>query len=153
MRHAEAEKIEGPIARDMDRPLTPYGRLQARTMAEELKRRGILPKVISSPFVRTVQTAEILCDVLGTGSLQCDDRLASKGSAPDLNGLLATYRNVDSLLLLGHQPDIGMLVDQVIGFELGFSPAAVAAFESKVPAGWRYRWTRRPEDILEKKPS
>ena len=150
MRHAEAEKAGAAVKSDAERPLSAYGRLQARIIAEELKRREVSPLVVSSPLRRTVQTAEILCETLGVGPWRQDARLASAGHAPDLDALLKSYPQSESLLMIGHQPDIGMMVEQVLGFELGFGTATIAAFESRIPAGWRFLWTHRPEDLMKK---
>jgi phosphohistidine phosphatase len=148
MRHAEAEKVGEESKTDSERALTAYGRLQAATIADELKRRKIAPLVVSSPLRRAAQTAEILCEMLAIGPFRTEPMLTSTGHAPDLAALLRAYAGHESLLFLGHQPDIGMLVEQVLGFELGFGTATIAAFESKPPASWRFLWTHRPEDLL-----
>jgi len=151
MRHAEAERPGGVIKTDAERPITAYGRFQAETIAEELKRRGISPLVVTSPLKRTLQTAEILCASLGAAPFRQEEKLAATGHAPDLLDLLHAYSEAEHLLLIGHQPDIGMLVEQILGFELGFSTAAIAAFESRHPSGWKFLWTCRPEDLMKRK--
>jgi phosphohistidine phosphatase len=149
MRHAEAGPVDGDIERDADRILTAYGRLQAKTIADELKRQKIRPQVVCSPLVRAVQTAEIVCQTFALIPTVKDVRLKPRGVAPNLRSILSTFPDVQALLLIGHQPDIGMLVAQVVGFELGFSPAALAVFESQSPQeDWHFLWTRRPEDLF-----
>lgn len=83
MRHGESENI----ARDqMDGnnnekwPLTEYGRSQVVARAQELKTAGIT-QIVSSPFARTKETAEIVARELGIdpASIIFDDRLREVG--------------------------------------------------------------------------
>jgi phosphohistidine phosphatase len=113
-RHAEAkpaadESCEG----DMARELTKKGQAQAKLVARWLKLH--LPKetlLISSPAVRAFQTAEalkakvIINEALGPGtSLQTVlDCFATLGSS---------HKN---LLVVGHQPWLGQLATNLIGF-------------------------------------
>jgi len=150
MRHGEAVKAGGEIRSDAERALTEYGRMQVRTIAQELKRRRISAGVVSSPYLRAVQTAEILVNEIGTMTLTKDPDLASTGHAPDLAALLKRHSGVQNLILVGHQPDIGMLVEQIIGFELGFGTAVLAGFESGAEQKWRYLWSLIPEDLFHK---
>lgn len=150
MRHGEAVKTGGEIRSDAERTLTEYGRLQVRTIAQELKRRQISAHVVTSPYLRAFQTAEILAETLGTRPLAKDAELASTGHAPDLEALLKRYAGVDNLILVGHQPDIGMLVERLIGFELGFGTAVLAGFEFRPEQKWRYLWSLIPEDLFQK---
>lgn len=148
MRHAEAEKVGGAIATDAERPLTPYGRMQAQAIAACLKRKTLHPTIVTSPLRRAVETGEILCATLGQPSRPPEPLLASTGRAPALALLLKAVPKSEHLLLIGHQPDIGMLVQQIMGFEFGFGTATIAAFESIPPASWRFLWTHRPEELL-----
>lgn len=59
-------------------PLTEEGRKIVREQAEKMKRDGYVPDVVVvSPFARTSETAEIVCEVLGVSgdSVVRDDRL------------------------------------------------------------------------------
>jgi phosphohistidine phosphatase len=150
MRHAEAEKMGAEILTDRERPLTTLGRFQAETIAQELKRRRISPLIVASPYRRTVQTAEILSEVLSAESFRQEPLLASAGHAPDLTTILQRYVKVESLLLIGHQPDLGLLAAQFLGFEFGFGTATIAAFKSDPANGWRFLWTASPENLFRK---
>ena len=133
---------------DAERPLTEYGRFQAKAVAEELKRRAIVPLLLSSPYTRTLQTAQILQDILGTSPIRETAELASSGNAPALEALLQAYPQAEHLLLIGHQPDLGLLAGRLLGFELGFGPATIAVFESSGSGAWRYLWTAVPENLF-----
>jgi phosphohistidine phosphatase len=98
-RHAEAE--DG--APDAKRRLTPRGRKQAKQVARWLKPR--LPaeaRILASPAVRAVQTAEALglpfekLDKLGTGA-----------SASSLLGAAGWPHAGGTVVVVGHQPTLG----------------------------------------------
>jgi phosphohistidine phosphatase len=80
-------------------------------VAGAMRRLGIKPDLIlTSPLVRACQTAEILADVFGSGNpLQITDALAPGGTASDLYKVLREPRAVDSVFLVGHEPDMGRL--------------------------------------------
>jgi 8-oxo-dGTP diphosphatase len=64
VRHAKAgsrSAFDGP---DHLRELTPAGRRQAEAIAERLRLAGV-PRILSSPYVRCVQTVEPLAALLG----------------------------------------------------------------------------------------
>ena len=71
--------------------------------------------ILASPYRRTVQTAEAVARALGGVTLQNEPFLAS-GMDPQaaFDGLQA-YGWAGSLLLVGHQPDIGQLAASLLG--------------------------------------
>jgi len=59
IRHADAGNREEWPGDDADRPLSPLGHRQARALGEAFRDRGMaVDAVVSSPLVRTRQTAE-----------------------------------------------------------------------------------------------
>lgn len=106
-RHAEAE----PGEPDAARILTPKGHKQAARMAEWLD--ASLPnscRILASPAVRTVQTAQALgrkfkiIDALGTDSTV--DAILQAVNWPDAR---------EPVLIIGHQPTLGQLAARLIG--------------------------------------
>ena len=98
-RHAEAE--DG--APDAKRKLTARGRKQAKQVARWLARR--LPagaRVLASPAVRTVQTAE----ALGRPFAQLD-RLGTGAGAAGLLGAVGWPHAGGTVVVVGHQPTLG----------------------------------------------
>ena len=151
MRHAEAHKVEGDIQTDADRTLTDYGQTQAKAVAEELARRQVsAPVLLSSPYLRTKQTAAILAEILTQGAFLPDENLTSTGHAPDLDAIVQRYSIPQHLILVGHQPDLGMLVEKLVGFEFGLNTACLIAFESTPDLKWKHLWNLIPEDLLHK---
>jgi broad specificity phosphatase PhoE len=74
VRHASAGDRQAWTGDDRLRPLDPRGRRQATELVE-LLRRLELRRVVSSPYVRCVQTVEPLAGALGL-RVEEDDRLA-----------------------------------------------------------------------------
>ena len=75
MRHGQAENNVNRIlvGRNIEAHLTEYGKEQANDTAMHLKRLPI-EKVYVSPVLRTIETARIVCDVLGI-DYEIDERL------------------------------------------------------------------------------
>jgi phosphohistidine phosphatase len=103
-RHADAE--DG--ADDMARRLTPLGEEQAAAMAQWL--RAHLPahySVIASPAVRAQQTAAAL-----GASVVTDKALAPGASLTAI--LKAAQKHKGTVLVVGHQPDLGRAAAQLV---------------------------------------
>lgn len=68
MRHGQAESNVNRIlaGRHMESHLTEHGRKQVVDSAKQLMKNIAIDKVYVSPVVRTVETAQIVCQVLGT---------------------------------------------------------------------------------------
>ena len=75
MRHGQADNNVNRIlvGRHIESHLTEYGKKQVLDTAKYLKEISI-DRVLVSPVVRTVETADIICEYLGTG-YQVDERL------------------------------------------------------------------------------
>jgi 8-oxo-dGTP diphosphatase len=87
VRHAKAGSRSKWAGDDELRPLTKAGWAQAEALAEWLEAEigvvvsepdGLRPRLVSSPYVRCVETLEPLGKRLGT-TVECDDRLAEGG--------------------------------------------------------------------------
>jgi 8-oxo-dGTP diphosphatase len=74
VRHAKAGSRERWDGDDVDRPLSKNGRAQADALARRL-RKVVTPTLLSSPYLRCVQTLEPLAELLET-KVAADDRLA-----------------------------------------------------------------------------
>jgi phosphohistidine phosphatase len=135
VRHAIAED-DSPTGRDEDRRLTAEGSAKFARSALGLKRLGVeLDAIWSSPLRRAQQTAELLRDALVPGvAITTFAQLApGQGSARVLAGL-RVGRDVKSLALVGHEPDLGDLALHLITGKathgsIEFKKGSVAAFE------------------------
>ena len=63
IRHGQSTNNEGKLPRVADPPLTDIGLEQARWVGESLKDEGIT-RLYSSPMLRTLQTAQIISDII-----------------------------------------------------------------------------------------
>lgn len=115
MRHgkAEARGAEWPV--DELRPLAPTGRQRAREGAVGLRRLGVRPpRTLSSPLVRARQTAEILHEGL---KLERSIEFADSLAGWRLSSIIAdaSMADVESVLLVGHEPTLSELIALLIG--------------------------------------
>ena len=112
-RHAEAE--DG--VPDLERKLTAKGRKQAERVAQWLLQR--LPSrfaLIASPAVRAQQTAEALGLPIKT------DKSLAPGAAPAAIIKACGWPDYKSAaVVVGHQPDLGLVLAEVLGARGGFS--------------------------------
>ena len=114
LRHAEAED-RAPT--DAARPLTVHGLDQARAVGAFCQQHHLRPDLIlASPFRRTVQTAELVAAAFAQ-TPQPAPFLASGMHPADALDELRAYDRFDSLLLVGHQPDLGLLITALLGLE------------------------------------
>src|SRR5688500_7504593 len=108
MRHGPAED-QAPTGRDYDRKLTSSGRTRTEIAAHELGRWERPNRVLSSPLVRTVETAEVVIAALGlTLELETREELAPGGDAIGLLATLAT-QGAKRVIVIGHEPDVSSL--------------------------------------------
>jgi phosphohistidine phosphatase len=139
VRHAWAEDRSAELwPDDSIRPLTNDGAKRFKRFAKRLVRNGLeVQRVLTSPTVRTVQTAEILADRLGHDAQpQTVDALAP---GAQLAAVLAAIRPSDdeSQAWVGHAPDVGQLLGALIGdsaARIDFAKGAVARIDFKGPA-------------------
>lgn len=109
MRHGPSEG-DSPTGRDFDRRLTTSGAASVEAVARELANRGeVVSRVVSSPLVRAVQTAEIVRRILGLGGdSEIREELAPSGGILTLAHELAASEA--SSLVVSHAPDVSELV-------------------------------------------
>ena len=111
VRHGIAED-SAPSGGDPERRLTQEGTLRTAMVAKGLKKTGLQPnRIISSPYVRARETAEIFARVLGFGNdIELDPRLTPFGRLEQAADLLRENREADSILLTGHEPSLGEFI-------------------------------------------
>ena len=113
LRHAEAEPYQ---ADDCSRGLTEKGSKQARRVGCFMKEQCIRPEVIlTSPVLRARQTAEIVAKLLGKTTLT-EIPWAACGMTPDVAlAELSGFSKLDSVMIVGHEPDFSSLIASLIG--------------------------------------
>ncbi len=75
VRHGQSEgNARGIIQGQLDLPLTPLGREQAKRVAERLRSEGGSERIVASPLARAFETAEVIGEALGL-PIATDERL------------------------------------------------------------------------------
>jgi len=116
IRHGIAvDRADPECPTDSQRPLTDRGRRRTRRAAEGLQRLGVSPEwVISSPWVRAVQTAEIVVETLGLSEddLLCDEDLLPMADPGAILRKLESFE-ADELMLVGHAPHLDLVLEEL----------------------------------------
>jgi phosphohistidine phosphatase len=155
IRHAFAGEPGDPrYPDDSLRPLTKKGRKQFARLVKRLVKRGLAAGAIgTSPYLRCVQTAEILCDRLaGDRQLDLVDSFAPGSDVADLCAW-AAGKTEEELAYVGHAPDIDRILAALLGGAEGAfrcSKGAVARVdfaEEVTPGKGTLRWLVMPRLI------
>jgi phosphohistidine phosphatase len=149
VRHAEAVDRTAAIPEPL-RHLTAAGRVSFRETAARAREDGVrLSRIFTSPLVRAVQTAEILAEGLRfEGEVVVAPQLAPGFDVEGLNALLGDFPDALDAAFVGHEPDLGRVVAQLLSFPKAFPlrKGAVAALDLADPAGGRlpatFAWLR-----------
>ncbi|HMF79064.1 MAG TPA: phosphohistidine phosphatase SixA [Bryobacteraceae bacterium] len=116
LRHGIAEEERLDIS-DSERALTPDGRRKLRQVLKTVAEAGVKPTLIlSSPFKRAVQTAQIAKDLLGYESQVLQTKTLTPGSHPEqVWEEIRVHRNELGVLLVGHNPLFDNLAVYLLG--------------------------------------
>ena len=113
-RHAEAE-VQSETGHDADRVLTKRGHKDAAKMAKWLVKH--VPDhiaLVSSPAIRCLQTAQPLHHLMGS-EIKVADFLSVDGNVEGIIKAISGLNNTETLLMVGHQPNLGLLISQLLG--------------------------------------
>jgi phosphohistidine phosphatase len=117
VRHGIALDREDPkCPPDTERPLTPKGMKKSHAAALGLHALKIHPDaVLTSPWLRAVQTAEIFSEVMGFSSKKIVQVDALKGTSTpaELFRELGKLR-AKTVLCFGHEPHLHLVIGQVL---------------------------------------
>lgn len=120
---------------DSQRPLTAEGVARYRRMVERLVDGGFAPeRIATSPYVRCVQTAELLAEVAGAPIELFDELAPGATSIPLLHWCEAAQ--LERVCLVGHNPDLETIAASWLGDDnasIRFAKGAVAAIRFDIP--------------------
>lgn len=152
IRHAVAEERSDAWPDDAKRPLTDEGKLAMRKAARGLVRIEVaLDIVLTSPFVRARQTAEIVAsEQPQRPTLVTIESLTPTGTFQGLLADLEKHTKKTRIALVGHEPSIGELAARLAGLRrpFEFKKGAVCRIDVKTipPAGpGALRWFLTPK--------
>lgn len=120
IRHAKAEPWGG--ASDGERALTEKGHRQSRQVGRFLEERDLVPDlVLHSPLVRARETAEIVCESCGAEAPVQEAWLSCGMRPEEALAELSAYRDsMETVAIVGHEPDFSGLVGYLLGAEGGY---------------------------------
>lgn len=145
---------------DFEIPLTQEGiqLLLAETLG--MKQLQVSPDLIlSSPFHRARQTAEIVANELNPSlksSIEIIEELVPYGNPPKLMSILEEYRHFKSILLVSHQPLMGSVagyLTQGAQYHLPFEKGSLGCLEiDETPTMGEEElcWLFTPQELIEK---
>lgn len=116
LRHGIAEDIR-PGKADAERALTSEGVKRLREILKRARAASVAPSVIvTSPYVRARQTAELAAEILGySDALVPSGRLVPMASPVETWEEVRTLRGEPSVMLVGHEPHMGMMTGYLLG--------------------------------------
>jgi phosphohistidine phosphatase len=122
LRHAKALPRQAKIPEEQ-RYLTEEGRERFTQAALRLREEGMKPDLIlTSALLRSVQTAEILAGVLAfSGPLLVEPQLAPGFGRRQLARLLKEHAEAGEMVVVGHEPDLSLLVTSLLGIKAHFN--------------------------------
>ena len=151
VRHGQAVDGSSELP-DSDRFLTAKGRHVTRDVARVLAEHDVKPtRIVTSPLVRAVQTAEIIAE-----SHAFDGTITVwRALAPDGTSVLKALRPLDdateqdTVALVGHEPLMRAMAAQLLGLSMfpGFKKSAVCLIKRKAGGTGAFRWMLVPRNM------
>lgn len=121
VRHADAVKLgQAGADADSDRQLTDHGFAQARALADALASREVgLVGVVSSPFLRALQTAEPLLRLVAdpAATLTVCDHLSPEDFRRKKVSKCINAHDQGCIAVVGHMPTLGAYAAWLLGAE------------------------------------
>ncbi len=137
VRHAEAQG--GGL--DADRPLTAAGRNAFSGLLGMLGPKLAVNRVLSSPFRRARETADILAHATGAPAKPVDELASGHASGREL--LALARESGAGAALVGHNPEVAEALAIAAGKPVAVPPGTVAALDLS-GARPRLLWVRSP---------
>jgi phosphohistidine phosphatase len=117
IRHGVAAERGKDWPDDSKRPLTPEGVTRLRKEARGLNKIDVtFDQIVTSPLVRTRQTAEVFSEELKSKPpILVSDALAPAGTPAAVVQEITKHVRKARVALVGHEPNLGELAAQLIG--------------------------------------
>lgn len=154
-RHGPAGQRDASLwANDSLRPLTAKGARRTETAA-----RGLLGEssrwdlILTSPYRRARETADIVARILRCGRLEEGSELEPDGDRAALVRRLHAEAEGARIVLVGHEPSLGEILGELCAGPGAYLPlrkagAACVEFEAEVaPGAGTLRWLLQPRQL------
>jgi len=159
VRHAIAIQRGTPgFEDDSQRSVTDQGRQKMIGITHGLKQLETqLQAVVSSPYVRARETAEILAEGLGfrVGAIEFSDALLPMADPAELLKEINAQHQVDNLAVVGHEPHLSSFIsilltgnlDMIVNLKKG--GVCLMTLESSSPGGEAtLEWLMTPRQLI-----
>jgi phosphohistidine phosphatase len=128
LRHAKSSWKDRSLS-DHERPLAGRGRRAAKAIARHMREQGVQPElVLCSTARRARETLERIEPALGKRAMRVEHELYGAGSDALLERLRAVPDELESVMLIGHNPGL-----QGLALELARPAPAVSELRAKFP--------------------
>ena len=147
IRHGIAiDRTDPEAPPEAERTLTARGVQKTRAAALGFVEAGVKPDIlITSPYIRAAQTAEIFAEALGFApeKIRVSDALKPAANPADIPKEL-THLRAKEIACFGHAPHLDLTIAQLAGARgpiTELKKAGVCCFEHLQPRGrWELRW-------------
>lgn len=132
LRHADAI-VEA--RNDAARVLSQKGTVQAKQIGKFCRWNNLIPElVLTSPLVRAEQTARLFAETIDVPKIVTVAPFLESGMQPEIAlKELKAYKELESVMLVGHEPDLGRLATKLLGAtgagKIKIRKASLTAFE------------------------
>jgi phosphohistidine phosphatase len=151
VRHGIAvDRTDPKSPSEPERPLTAKGVQKSRQAALGLAELGVKPDLIlTSPFVRAAQTAEIFAEALGIAQekIRPCEALKPSGSPAEVLKMAARLKAKEAMCF-GHAPHLDQMVAQLAcarGTFTSLKKAGVACLQQGTGGRWEVLWILTPK--------
>lgn len=138
VRHAKSSWGDSAL-RDIERPLNKRGLRDAPRMAAWLASRIDRPDlVLSSPARRAHATADVMAQAFGIApaDIRIEEWIYYRGASDWLTGLQSLSDDIQSVLLVGHNPTISDLASHLVGSGSMFFPTCAVCTLTLPAESW-----------------
>lgn len=133
LRHAKSS-WDDPGLDDHERPLAPRGRRAVKLLGEHMRETGIRPALVLCSSSR--RTRETLEGVAPGGETLIEPELYGASARELLERLRRVPDHVESVMLIGHNPALQILVLRLVVNRAAVTPGSdAAAIQEKFPTG------------------
>ncbi|MGI5939711.1 MAG: phosphohistidine phosphatase SixA [Thermoleophilia bacterium] len=132
LRHGAAASRVGWTDDDALRPLTDRGREEVGRMATLLARTApALDAVLTSPYIRAAQTADIVAEHLSLQDKVTSDASITPGfDEARLTKVVGRFAGAKALLVVGHEPDFSTIIGRLTGARIVLKKGGMALVET-----------------------